>query len=313
MRVSLSLFFAIGIAVWVVFTPVRATPNESWLLLHGIWPGSGWDWQKTLYWLKQREPNASIFLPTLNGRAGLFQWAENIVQFVESQGLLEQETRLHIIAHSFGGTATLFLLRTAYELGNGDLSRLIEKLDCSKYWGNALKVCQELLEGWRRLLFNEGESDRWRRTAHRIESVALYHPALRGACGACMDIWGFGGRTTGAMCLLEEIASWLWEPIDKLTWAGQKRILNLYGALNWGLSLCGLTQHDIALSLDQQQLRSKDQKPACAENYREIHAGAHSHMSFIYRWNVAKDLVERVRVWLKAVPDRRTECSKERP
>lgn len=280
---------------------VDPAPAQTWLLLHGIWPGSGWNWQKTAYWLKQSEQTGKVFIPTLNGRAGLYKWADNITIYAESQKLLTQETQIHLVSHSFGAAATLFLLRTVYELTQGDLSVLIAKLDCNRYWGNALSVCKELMNGWEGLLSDEKARARWIATAQKIKTVTLYHPALQGACGACVDVLGVAGRTSGALCLLEKIAAWLWYPIEHLTWDGEKRILNLYGAMTWSVSLCGFTSNDIALNLQQQKLygeRLKNLSSECLNSsYTEIDAGAYSHISFIHRWNVAKELVERILQW----------------
>ncbi len=307
MKKSVQLVFVLLIVIVSSPSFVQAAPT--WILLHGIWPGSGWDWQKTAYWLKQSESTAHVLIPTLNGRAGLYRWADNLTRYIESQKLLEQETQINIVAHSFGGTATLFLLRTAYELARGDLPLLIEKLDCTSYWGNTLAVCKEMLNGWKLLLANGKERMRWMAAAQKIETVTLYHPALQGACGACVDVMGFAGRTSGALCLLEKISTWLWSPIERLTWKGEKRILNLYGAMSWSISLCGFTSNDIALSINQQKIQNENLKN-CSPNYLEIDAGSNSHVGFIHRWNIAKDLVERIRQW-QVTPTEFNSCSKE--
>ncbi|MBI1744260.1 hypothetical protein HYR54_14500 [Candidatus Acetothermia bacterium] len=303
------LLATVFVSLGVVSVAAQSAPSQTWLLLvHGIWPGSGWDWQKTAYWLKQAEPNSKILVPTLDGRAGLYKWADNLTHYVQSQSLLDPPSQINILAHSFGASATLFLLRTAYELERGDLPALLEKLDCSGYWGNALFACKEMRDGWKRLLTSETERARWIAMAQKIQSVTLYHPALQGACGACADVLGLAGHTSGGLCLLERIASWLWAPLDRITWNGEKRILNLYGGMAWSFSLCGITANDVALSIQQQKMQSPEVHDSCGKGYQELDAGSYSHVSFIYRWNVARDLVERVRNWLSALPDSTQTC-----
>lgn len=254
-------------------------PNTHWLLLHGIWPGSGRDWRFVAPLLQ--EQGALVLRPSLPARAGLFQWAENIADYLESA-----PSGLYVIAHSFSGAAMLTLLRTAYELQHGDLKELIFKLDCGSFTGRAAYACRQLREGWQQLVSNRDRAAAWVKAAQKIEHLVLYHPALRGACGVCWDRWGLGGDTTASLCLLAEIADWLFTPIERVTWNGAIAVTNLYGGSEWMLSLCGLQHNDFALRLEQQRLSLE------GYNYREIFMEGQLHFAFALRRSAARRLIE---------------------
>ncbi|MCI2430460.1 hypothetical protein LM602_08045 [Candidatus Acetothermia bacterium] len=269
-----------------VAKPVLAestSPSRThWLLLHGIWPGSGRDWRFVAPLL--REQGAMVLRPSLPARAGLFAWAEAIVGYLE-----RVPSELYVVAHSFSGAATLFMLRTAYELQHGNLKTLIARLDCASFTGRAAYACRQLSEGWQQLLSETERATRWIGAAKKIERVFLYHPALRGACGACWDLWGFGGGdTTASLCLLAEIAGWLFTPIERVTWESAIAVTNLYGGSEWMLSLCGLQDNDFALRLEQQRLSLE------GHNYREVFVGRQLHFAFALRRSAAEKLVTQL-------------------
>ncbi len=264
----------------VAAKPALSESKAVWLLLHGIWPGSGRDWRYVAPMLEEK--GAAVLRPTLPSRAGLFAWAENIVGYLEAA-----PTKLYIVAHSFSGAATLFLLRTAYELQHGRLETLSERLACESFTGRAARACQQLQAGWQQLLIDTERAARWVRAVQKIERLFLYHPALRGACGACWDIWGIGGGdTTASLCLLAEIADALFSPLERVTWDGAIAVINLYGGSAWMLSLCGVQSNDFALRLAQQRLGAEH------SNYREVFVGTHTHFAFTLRRSVAQKLVE---------------------
>lgn len=278
----------IAIPVSNVAPPTEIEREESlWVLLHGIWPGSGRDWRYVASVLSKQ--GQTVLRPTLPGRAGLFPWANNIVQFFEEQGLLDRADKsVRVVAHSFAGAAVLFLLRTAYELNSNTLADLQTRLDCAQFLGRAAQACREIEDGWSALLADSSEAQRWMTTAQKIERVFLYHPALQGACGTCLDFLGFGGGTTASLCLLSELGSFFFSPIAQVTWAGTIPIVNLYGGMDWMLSLCGLRENDFALSRSQQLLRLPDES-GC---YREIFSGSHMHFAFAVRRSVGRELAQ---------------------
>ncbi|MCS6936917.1 MAG: hypothetical protein NZ610_05800 [Candidatus Bipolaricaulota bacterium] len=258
-----------------------ALSKTHWVLLHGVWPGSSRDWRLVAPLLQ--EQGATVWRPTLPGRVGLFPWADNIAHYVVENA----PSNLYVIAHSFSGAATLLLLRTAYELQHGDLEALIAHLDCDAFTGRAAYACRQLREGWQQLVADRARAARWIQAAQKIKHLFLYHPALRGACGACWDRWGlWGGDATASLCLLAKIADWLFTPLERVTWRGAIAITNLYGGSEWMLSLCGLHQNDLVLGLEQQRLFVE------GHGYREVLVGNQLHFSFAMRRSAAQRLIE---------------------
>ncbi len=281
----------IAIPVNTVALPTEIEREESrWVLLHGIWPGSGRDWRFVAPLLQ--EQGATVLRPSLPARAGLFAWAENVVNYLEGTS-----AQIYVVAHSFSGAVTLFLLRTAYELDRGSLETLHASLDCTSFTGRAAYACGQLLEGWQQLLSDQERAARWIAVAQKVERLFLYHPALRGACGACLDIWGLGGGdTTASLCLLAEIADWLFTPIERVTWDSAIAVTNLYGGSEWMLSLCGLQDNDFALRLEQQRLSLE------GGSYREVFVGRQLHFAFALRRSVAEKLVTQLLVGVTDEP-----------
>ncbi|MCX8103263.1 MAG: alpha/beta hydrolase [Candidatus Bipolaricaulota bacterium] len=262
---------------------VQRSPSPSagtvWVLVHGIWPGSGRDWR----YVAPALAGQTVLRPTLPGRAGLFEWAQNVVQVFEEHRA-RPDRSIRVVGHSFGGAVVLFLLRTAYELDRETLPELYARLDCARFAGRAGQACRQIHEGWRRLLTDPQQALRWIRAAQKIERVFLYHAALRGACGACLDLVGLGGDTTASLCLLEDLGEFLYLPIEHVTWGEAIPIVNLYGGGEWMLSLCGLRENDFALSHRQQTLAAA----SCA--YQEIFFDTHMHFAFALRRDVGQRL-----------------------
>ncbi len=243
-----------------------------WVLLHGV-GGSGRDWRYVAPALAQE--GQPVLRPSLPNRAGLFAWAENIVGFFEKSGLWERPDRsVLVVAHSFGGAVVLFLLKTAYELEHHNLARLEAQLDCGRLQGRAVGACQKIKSGWQALLSDPAQAQKWVRVVQKIRQVFLYHAALRGACGADLDLWGLGGDATASLQLLAQLSDFFYHPLEHLSWEGQISIVNLYGGRKYMLSLCGLCGNDSMLSYSQQRLA------LTAPGYRELFFDHRSHFDF---------------------------------
>jgi pimeloyl-ACP methyl ester carboxylesterase len=231
--------------------------QEIWVLLHGV-GGSGRDWRYVAPALAQQ--GQAVLRPSLPHRAGLFAWAENIVGFFEESGLLERADRsVLIVAHSFGGAVVLFFLKTAYELEHQNLARLEAQLDCGRLQGRAVGACQKIKAGWQALLSDPARAYKWVRAARKIKHVFLYHAALRGACGADLDLWGLGGDATASLQLLAQLSDFFYHPLEHISWEGQITVVNLYGeenicsrfAASLGTILCSVTSSSGSLPKPQ--------------------------------------------------------------
>ncbi len=260
------------LALFLSVNPEDLT-ERVWLLLHGV-GGSGRDWRYVAPELSHLGQKI-VLRPSLPNRAGLFTWAENIVDFFAQSGLLKREDRsVRIVAHSFGGAVVLFLLRTAYDVHHRNLAYREAQLTCSKLRGRAARACQQIKAGWQALLADPHQAQRWVRVAAKIEHVFLYHPALRGACGADLDLLGLGGDATASLQLLEQLSDFFYLPLEHLSWEGQITITNLYGGRRCMISLCGLLDNDSMLSYEQQRLSRE------APGYRELFFDRRSHFDF---------------------------------
>ncbi len=247
-------------------------PERVWVLLHGV-GGSGRDWRYVAAELSRS--GQMVLRPSLPNRAGLFAWAENVVEFFAQSGLLEYKDRsVYVVAHSFSGAVVLFLLRTAYELNSQNLTSMGAQLVCAQLHGRAARACQQIKLGWQALLEDPQRAQRWIRVALKIEHVFLYHPALRGACGADLDFLGLGGDATASLQLLEQLSDFFYLPIEHLSWDGQVTIMNLYGGREWMISLCGFSENDSMLSYEQQRLSRE------APGYQELFFDHRSHFDF---------------------------------
>lgn len=263
------------------------TEERVWVLLHGV-GGSGRDWRYVASELNRS--GQMVLRPSLPNRAGLFAWAENVVEFFAQSGLLEHKDRsVYVVAHSFSGAVVLFLLRTAYELDHQNLSSLETQLVCAQLRGRAARACQQIKSDWRALLGDPQRAQRWMRAAAKIEHVFLYHPALRGACGADLDFLGLGGDATASLQLLEQLSDFFYLPIEHLSWDGQVTITNLYGGREWMISLCGFSENDSMLSYEQQRLLRE------APGYRELFFDHRSHFDFALSPTAGQQLAQALR------------------
>jgi len=277
-----------GIALALVLTVNTALEaQEIWVLLHGV-GGSGRDWRYIAPELARS--GQTILRPSLPNRVGLFAWAENIVEFFGKGRLLERADRsVLVVAHSFGGAVVLFFLKTAYELEHQNLARLEAQLDCGRLQGRAVGACQKIKAGWQALLSDPQRAQKWVRAAQKIKHVFLYHAALRGACGAELDLWGLGGDATASLQLLAQLSDFFYHPLEHISWEGQISIVNLYGGRKYMLSLCGLSGNDSMLSYEQQRLSAE------ALGYRELFFDHRSHFDFALSPSAGRHLAHALR------------------
>ncbi len=263
-----------GIAIGTLLALFLSVNTEQrvWVLFHGV-GGSGRDWRYVAPELSHS--GQMVLRPSLPNRAGLFAWAENVVEFFAQNSLLEREDRsVYVVAHSFSGAVVLFLLRTAYDLYHQHLASREAQLVCAQVRERAARACQQIKSGWQALLAEPQRAQRWVRVALKIEQVFLYHPALRGACGADLDLLGLGGDATASLQLLEQLGDFFYVPLEHITWDGQIGITNLYGGKAFMISLCGFYTNDSMLSYEQQRLLQK------APGYRELFFDRRSHFDF---------------------------------
>lgn len=266
--------------------------EKVWLLLHGV-GGSGRDWRYVASELSHS--GQMVLRPSLPNRAGLFAWAENVVEFFAQSSLLEREDRsVYVVAHSFSGAVVLFLLRTAYELDHRNLASLEAQLVCAQVRERAARACRQIKSGWQALLAEPQRAQRWVRVALKIEQVFLYHPALRGACGADLDLLGLGGDATASLQLLEQLGDFFYAPLEHITWDGQITITNLYGGKAFMISLCGLYGNDSLLSYKQQRLSLE------APGYRELFFDRRSHFDFALTRAAGRQLAQSLRTLARA-------------
>lgn len=258
--------------------------QEIWVLLHGI-GGSGRDWRYVAPELARS--GQTVLRPSLSSYTGLFAWAENVVEFFEKSRLLERADRsVLVVAHSFGGAVVLFLLKTAYALEHRRLAHLEAQLDCARLRGRAVGACHKIKAGWQALLSDPQRAQKWVRAAQKIKHVFLYHAALRGACGAELDLWGLGGDATASLQLLAQRGDFFYHPVEHVSWEGQITIVNLYGGRKYMLSLCGLSGNDSMLSYDQQRLSAE------ALGYRELFFDHRSHFDFALSPTAGRQLAQ---------------------
>lgn len=270
------------------------SPERVWVLLHGV-GGSGRDWRYVAHELSHS--GHTVLRPSLPNHAGLFAWAENVVEFFAQSGLLEREDRsVYVVAHSFSGAVVLFLLRTAYELNSQNLTSMGAQLVCAQLHGRAARACQQIKLGWRALLEDPQRAQRWVRVASKIEQVFLYHPALRGACGADLDFLGLGGDATASLQLLEQLSDFFYLPIEHITWDSQIAITNLYGGRAFMISLCGFYGNDSMLTYGQQRLSRE------ALGYRELFFDRRSHFDFALRYTAGRELAQALCAFAQTLP-----------
>jgi pimeloyl-ACP methyl ester carboxylesterase len=285
----------IGTLAALLLSATTASFSERvWVLLHGV-GGSGRDWRYVAPALAGQ--GQTVLRPSLPNRAGLFDWAENVVEFFERSSLLEREDRsVLLVAHSFGGAVVLFLLRTAYELNHNNLVSMETQLGCAHLRGRAVGACQKIKAGWQALMRDPARAQRWVRAAQKISHVFLYHAALRGACGADVDLVGLGGEATASLQLLAQQGDFFYHPVEHISWEGQITITNLYGGRKYMLSLCGLCGNDSMLSYEQQRLSLQ------APGYREIFFDHRSHFDFALSPSAGRQLAQSLKAYGEALP-----------
>jgi hypothetical protein len=284
-----------------------------WLLVHGM-GGAASDWNGVKNVLQSYGVlSGDIYVPDLRNDLMLHQWTCNLVNWMDSQGMLSlPDGSVKVVAHSFGGAVTLYLLRATYELQFGNISVLASDIwdpqtetgACGAFWSGANRIaCEEIADGLRELNRNPGIAQRWIEAAKKIQGVYLYHPAIRGGCLACIGGWTYTW-TAASACALGTVDVHLWFPVSHLTWENCKKIVNIYGFGGGGIGChgpyCGwgAEAHDGVLQDDHQRLipgDDGDESTQTEGSYTELFGGYHCHSDFKDNSNNAtQDLVTKI-------------------
>jgi hypothetical protein len=195
-----------------------------------------------------------------------------------------------VVAHSFGAAVTLFLLRTAYALQQGNATELASTISsqCTTFpevQGNtsARAACYEIVTE----IQTQAQHPRmWIEAANKIGTVYLYHGAIMGGCCACTGVFATP-QTAASVCVLGQVNSLLWYPISDLTWDGTKTIVNIYGFASGNHQCTGLcsgnvTQDKEVTEEDERLLSANDGDTgtAVSGSYTEVFGGYYCHSDF---------------------------------
>lgn len=275
-----------------------------WLLVHGK-GGDASDWDEVKNVLQSYGvPSDNIYVPDLPNNVMLHEWTNNLVNWMDSQGMLSlPDGSVKVIAHSFGGAVTLYSLRATYELEYGNVYTLASDIrnDCNAFASGSpnKEACLEIAKGLETLGANPAIANKWIEAAKKIQGVYLYHPALRGGCAACTGGW-VETWTAASICALGTVDIHLWHPISSLTWDGCNKIVNIYGfGSRWGCigwcTFTGTGAHDKSLQDDHQRLLpggDGDTGTSVSGTYTELFGGYHCHD--LDERNAPEDLVNKI-------------------
>lgn len=285
-----------------------------WLLVHGK-AGDASDWYEVKNVLQSYGiPSDNIYMPGLPNDVMLHEWTNNLVNWMDSQGMLSlPDGSVKVIAHSFGGAVTLYLLRATYELEYGNVYTLASDIrsDCNAFapWSPNKEACLEIASGLETLGANPAIGSKWIEAAKKIQGVYLYHPAIRGGVCACPGGWT-ENWTAASICALETVDRHLWYPISSLTWDDCKKIVNIYGFGGNGVScsnpICLIPlcwnectgAHDKWVQDGHQRLLPGDDGDESTQKeglYTELFGGYHCHNDFAEnKHNAPKALVDKI-------------------
>jgi hypothetical protein len=285
----------------------------TWLLVHGS-DGNPGNWDKVKGVMEGSPYNIDnikvVDLEQYN-HDRLEQWADNLVDWMDKNDMLEDSVpdgSIKVVAHSFGGAVTLFILRVAYELEYGDAEQLGNYIaDVCGSIGSLLpeakEACGYIATKLKTIDTSSGLGRKYIEAAKKIGGVYLYHPTLLGGCQSCA--LSAGNWDWASICALgtadQKLGYKLWTPIRAIERGGYTRIVNLYGYGEYnydtatecnillGGCLASEPPHDGHVRLEHQRLWIDD-----TFIYNEIFGGYACHGDFQVDDDVASALVEKI-------------------
>lgn len=299
--------------IWAIKEDVDWMREGKWMFVHGS-GGNPKDWEQVKLIMEHSPYSIQdsyikvVDLEAYN-HSKLGDWTNNLVNWMESAGILSlPDGSVKVIAHSFGGAVTLFLLRATYELQFGDIDQLESDINtrCNRFWpwSWAKDACDEIGDRLHELGTNSNMVDKWIKAARKIGGVYLYHPTIRGACLVCTG--QLLEEDYASMCALGTVDIKLWYPISRLMWEDCKKIVNIYGFGGngigcWAFMGCGwgTGAHDARVQDDHQRLFSHENGATNTQTqgaYTETFGGYACHGDFQdrYKHNAAEDLVIKI-------------------
>jgi len=263
----------------------------TWLFIHGM-DSHPSIFQKVESIMKADGVSESaMFAPQLPNYVPLGNWTNNLVMWMNESGMMSlPDGSVHVVAHSFGTAAILFLLRTAYALQQGNATELASTISSQcipfpEVQGNtsARAACYEIVT---EIQTQAQHPSMWIEAANKINAVYLYHGAIMGGCCACTGNFPTP-LTAASVCVLGKINTLLWYPLSDLTWGGTKTIVDIYGFesnIHQCSGLCSGTvaQDSKVTEADQILIPEKDgyNGTAVSGSFTEVFGGYYCHSDF---------------------------------
>jgi len=273
-------------AVILILLLIPLAAHGDVLFLHG-WMVNGVTWAVARLILAEEPydiPSDQILSPTLPARVSLVRWADNIARYIDR---LPEGTKLTVVAHSFSGPASLFLLVASRHIEDGDL----------RGWAESLQDRDPDLSRVASELSAIADPEAWLAAAKRVEVLYLYQPALGGGCLACTVCEG--AASTGRsiirffdalacddavkdMCLLGRTKGIVFSPEE--IGALEVPVVDVYTVSTGCAGPCeGRAETDGFVPLADQRLF------LTAPNYREAFGGYHCHVDYVLNLSGALD------------------------
>jgi len=256
------------------------------LLLHG-WMVNGLTWataRRILVEEPYKIPSDQILSPTLPARASLVRWADDIASYIDR---LPEGVKLTVVAHSFSGPASLFLLVASHHIEDGDLEG----------WAESLRDRDPDLSRVASELSAIADLEAWLAAAKRVEALYLYQPALGGGCLACTVCEGAASAGMSIisffealacddavkdMCLLERTKGIVFSPEE--IGALEVPVVDVYTYSSGCPGPCaGRVGTDGFVPIADQRLF------LTATNYHEVFGGYHCHADYVLNLESALD------------------------
>ncbi len=252
------------------------------LFLHG-WLGDSSNWRecrRVMIAPPYSIDPEDIYAPSFSNGVSLVDWTVNIASYIDS---LPENSELTVVAHSFAGTSTLFLLVAARHVEEGDLVP----------WALGLVDRDPGLSSIVNALLSLPDTDIFVRAASRVKQAFLYHPALGGGCYACsacgeVPVPLVCDEALRDMCILQTGKGLIFSAADIASLTVP--VVDIYGTHAWCLGPClGASDTDGSVSISDQRLFLS------GKDYHEIDGGAVCHADFILNiHHAAEDLVKIV-------------------